>query len=158
MKKFLILLYFPFLFMCGCQDKDVSYSTIYRDTFNTGGDISFSYDNITHTASFGGENEVVQYYEIDISKGWNEAGNRIGLRLVAPLKISNPLSAKAMINSVEYNNGSFYRIINGEISSVAEFYPIVSEQNKELELKIIWQSGIKEQVYKIYILDGTIFL
>lgn len=158
MKKFLVILLFPLVFLFGCNENEVAYSTIYRDTYNTGGDISFSYDNITHTAYFGGENEVIQFYESDVAKGWVEEGNRIGIKLVSPIKIKNPLSAKASINGFEYENGSFYKTINGEISSVVEFYPIVSEQNRDFELKIVWQEGVKEQVYKIYIREGTIFL
>lgn len=158
MKKFLVILLFPLIFLFGCNEKEVPYSNIYRDMFNTGGDITFSYDNITHTAYFGSENDVLQYYESDISKGWKEEGNRIGIRLVSPIKITNHLSGSASIGGVEYQNGSFYKTINGEISSVVEFYPIVSEENREFELKILWQNGIKEQVYKIYIREGTIFL
>ena len=158
MKKILFFILLPCLFFVACGDREVSYSTIYRDQFETGGDISFSYDNITHTAHFGGNNEIIQYCQPDISKGWQEGGHRIGISLNAPIKLTNPLSAHANLDGIEYDNGSFLKSVNGEITNRAEFYPVLSQEKREIELKIVWQDGITEQVYKIVINEGTIFL
>ena len=38
------------------------------------------------------------------------------------------------------------------------FHPIVSEDNKEFEIKITWQDGWEEQIYKIVIKSGTSFM
>ena len=159
MKKILLFLsIFLLIFISGCGDKQASYSMIYRDQYNTGGDISFSYDNITHTAYFGGENEVIQCYNSDIAKGWKDDGCRVGVRIVAPIKLTNPLSGEATVGNEKFENGSFYKIINGELSNIAEFYPLVSQENSDVEIKIIWQDGIQEQIYKVHINEGTVFL
>ena len=139
------------------RKKTEEYSVVYRDDYNTGGNISFDYDEESHTAYFGGKDEVLQYYKKDIAKGWYEDGFRVGVKLYAPKKLDNYQSATAKIGNETYEGGSFYKQVNGENSLVAEFYPIVSEKNKTIELKIVWQEGIKEQIYKIIVRDGTIF-
>ena len=157
-KNVIFLLLLPVLFFVACKEQTADYSVIYRDQYSTGGDISFSYDNITHTAYFGGENEVIPYYSNDITKGWESEGNRVGVKLVSPVKVTNSLSGYANLNGIEFENGCFYKNINNETSNIAEFYPLVSEENSEIELRIVWQDGVKEQIYKIVIKDGTIFM
>lgn len=159
MKKLSFILVI-FLFACvlvGCGDKTVDYAEIYRDDFKTGGDITFEYDKLNHIAYFGGENEVIQYYKEDIAKGWNKEGYRIGIKLYPPMKLTNYQSANAKLGKEEYSNGSFYKKIN-EQNFVAEFYPIIDENTKEVELKIVWQDGISEQNYKIVIKEGTKYI
>lgn len=158
MKKLLIFALLPFLLLSGCGDKNVEYANVYRDKYSTGGDITFSYDKITHTAYFGGENEVVQFYDANIAKGWDEAGNRVGVKLVSPCKITNPLSAKAQIGDKVYENGSFYSYINGKVTDEVEFFPLVSEEKREVILKIVWQDGVTEQTYKIIVKEGSVFM
>lgn len=160
MKKYILISIFAFLIftMTGCGQQNLSYSPLYRDTYNTGGDLTFVYDENTHTASFGGEGEAIQFYNEDIAKGWKTAGNRVGVKLYVPKDAKNYQSASATIGDEKFEGGSFLKTINEEGSSVAEFYPIVNENDKLITLKISWEDDTNEQIYNIVVKEGTYFM
>lgn len=143
------------IFLCGCGEKTLSYSNIYRDDYKTGGNLNFFYDDQTHIAYFGEEGEVISYYKEDIAKGWNEEGNLIGIKIYPPCKLDNYLSGTAKVGDREYENGSFYVLKDDQVQ-MAEFFIKVEDNKKEYDLKIKWQDNIKEQNYRIIVKQGTL--
>lgn len=157
-KKFaLILLAIPLLLMGGCNEKTFDYSALERDNYNTGGNLTFVYDQITRTATFGGEGETVQFYSQDIAKGWEEEGCRVGVQLLIPKEVKDYKSATAVLDEDKLTAEDFVVQI-GDEPQYALFQPIVSQEKSQVELKITWQEGYKEQTYLIVISDGTNFM
>ena len=158
MKKFVfIALILPLLLLGGCGSKDIAYSEMTRDSQNIGGNLSFEFDNITHTAYLGGQGEIIEKYDIDISRNWLESANRVGLQITAPINITDHESGWAKLNNEKIEGGTFYSIVNGKRTNAAMFYPAVSADVQRIELTIVWQDGIKPQEYTIVIRDGTSF-
>ncbi len=159
MKRFIICLFAIALCLSltGCQDKNLPYSSVTRDQYNTGGTLSFEYDPISHVAYFGGEGEIVQYYEQDIAKGWTVAGCRVGVMIAIPQNIKDIDSGKAIVDSQTLTADKFIQI-NEEMGDYALFQPLVNEDKKEIILEITWQEGIAPQTYKIIIKEGTLFM
>lgn len=158
MRRFgVIALLFILLVVCGCGKTKIEYSQVERDVYNTGGNLNFSYDHLSHTAYFGGENEVIQYYAEDITKGWQESGNRIGLALLPPKEINDYKSGYAEINGEKILAEDFFKVASEDLV-YAEFQPIVSKDNLNFSLNIVWQEGVEEQAYNISIHPDTIFL
>ncbi|MBQ8792837.1 MAG: hypothetical protein IJZ62_04455 [Clostridia bacterium] len=156
MKKVLcLLLMLVALFSCGCGEKSFSCSQITQDAYKTGGSLTFEYDPSSHTAYFGEAGESIEYYEADIAKGWTQEGNRIGFKLFMPQDVDDYMSASAIINDTQLEYDDF---IFGDEIKYAQFQPLVSEENNIIDLKITWQSGSKEQEYKIIIKNGTHFV
>lgn len=158
MKKFKVfvafLLVFP-LIMVGCGGSAVGNANVVRDSEMTGGTLSFEYNKGTREIFFGGEGEVIQFYEADILKGWNESGNRLGLILQVPGEVTDFETGTLTLQGKTMTAGSFYRTVNGEKIGEVALYPLVKENEKGIEIKITWQDGAKEQVYKIVIKNGT---
>ena len=158
MKKFKVfvvfLLVFP-LIMVGCGDFAVGNADIIRDSEMTGGTLSFEYNKDTREIFFGGEGEVIQFYEADILKGWNESGNRLGIIMQAPSEVTEFETGTLTMQGQSLSAENFYRTVNGEKIGEVVLYPLVKENEKEIEIKITWQDGTKEQVYKIIIKNGT---
>lgn len=140
----------------GCQDKTANVSPLTRDNYNTGGNLTFEYDEIAKTAYFGGEGEVVQFYGEDIAKGWNDEGCRVGVMLALPKEVSEYKSGSATLNDNKLTPNDY--IITSEGQQYAIFQPIVSAENRIVDLKITWQEGYTETTYKIIIKDDTIFM
>lgn len=158
MRKFgVISLLFTLILVGGCGKTQLAYSQVDRDVYNTGGNLTFSYDDRSHTAYFGGENEVIQYYAEDIAKGWRESGNRIGLSLLPPKEISDYKSGYAEINGEKILAEDFFKVLSEDLV-YAEFQPIVSKENLNFSLNIVWQEGMEEQIYNISIDQDTIFM
>lgn len=158
MKKILLFLFIlPILFLGGCGAKTAAYSTITRDSQNIGGELSFEFDHITHTAYFGGHGETVQKYGVDISRNWLTEANRIGLQLIAPTEITDHESGWAELGDEKIEGGIFYSLVNGKRTNTAIFYPAVSAFSQKIELTIVWQDGLKPQTYTIVIREGTKF-
>lgn len=164
MKKFKVLNIFLLMILIltaflsvGCSDRELDYAQIQREDENIGGDLSFEYDSQAHIAFFGGQGEVVSYYDEDIARGFKEAGNRIGIKLYAPKGIDDYQSGQAKLGNEELNGGMFYTTVNQNYTGEAVFYPKVDENNTKIEIKIIWQAGTKEQRYMIVIREGTTF-
>lgn len=159
MKKiglFLIVILVAMIFV-GCGNKNFSYPVVYRDDYNTGGNINFEYQPISHTIIFGGENQVIQYYDKNIAKCWNEEGNRVGFKMIPPTDLDNYQSGFALINDKKLSSDEFYKLKNEDGTLIAEFCPIVDENNRDIIIKITWQEGIEEQIYHLKIKNGTIF-
>lgn len=158
MKKFsnIVLMFLICLILTGCQSKNLPYSTISQDNYNTGGELTFVYDEITHTAHFGGEGEVVQYYKANIAKGWTEEGCRVGIIINLPANIDDFSSGKTKIGDKEVSADEY--IIQENDNIYAIFQPVVSEENRVITLEITWQDGIALQTYTIVIENGTLFM
>ena len=62
----IVFLLFSCIFFVGCKDKNLTQMPIMQDIYKTGGNLTFNYDEISHVATFGGEGEVIQYYQKDI--------------------------------------------------------------------------------------------
>lgn len=156
-KSFILLLLVCSLFLSGCDKKSFSYSTLTRDSYNTGGNLSFSYDSQTQTAYFGGEGEVVQFYDIDIAKGWTEKGCRVGVVLNLPTELKDYKSATATINNKKLTSQNFIVEIDSQ-TTLAIFQPIVNQENNLIDIKITWAENTKSQNYTIVIKEGTLFM
>ncbi len=150
------LLIFP-LILSGCGKTELNYSIIERDEQHIGGDLSFEYDSDSHIATFGGEGEVVEFYDIDIARGFKEKGNRIGIKITAPKQIKDYESGIAKIGNQKIEVGAIYKQVNSNKVSEAVFYPLVDENNRKIELKITWENNTAEQTYLIIIKEGTNF-
>ena len=94
-------------FIAGCGGKSFVQPKLSRDVYNTGGNISFYYDNITNAAIFGGNGEIIQYYEPDVAKGWEEGGNRIGIQIVLPNSVKDASSGSAELNGKDYTSKDY---------------------------------------------------
>lgn len=157
-KLVLVLLTIPVLFLSGCNGKTLNYQAVERDNYNTGGNLTFVYDELSHTATFGGEGEIVQFYSKDIAKGWTEEGCRVGVRILIPKEVDDFKSGWATLAGEKLNTEDFFVQTNENSSNYAVFHPIVSQEKSEIDLKIIWQEGFGEQNYHIVIKEGTTFM
>lgn len=155
-KLFLISTIFLCCFaFCGCGEKTFAYSSLSRDFYNTGGLLTFVYDEYTKTAFFGGEGEIVQFYNADIAKGWEDAGCRIGVKISIPNSLKEYKSATAKVNDEEYTYSGF---IFEDEPNYAVFQPIVSDEINQITIKIKWTENSKEQIYSLIVKEGTIFM
>lgn len=143
------------LSFAGCKDKSLPQPEIERDIYNTGGNLTFVYDKVSHVATFGGEGEVIQFYKQDIVRGWNEDGNKIGFQILLP-KVKEYRSGQANLDGKKMLPNE-YVIGEGE-SLVAQFYLPVWEGKNTYNLKVIWDEGKDEQFYTIKIKEGTLFM
>lgn len=158
-RKFLLLLVvtMSIFTFCGCQDKLIPQSVLTQDNYKTGGNLTFVYDEYSHTAFFGGEGEVIQYYSEDITKGWTAEGCRIGVMLAVPKEVDEYKSGSATLNGEKLSPNDYMITLDNQ-TYYALFQPIVSKDKPEIDLKITWQDGTMEQTYKIIIKEGTIFM
>lgn len=140
---------------CGGQ---LEYTAIERNSEMTGGSLTFSYDRESHTAIFGGQGEFVQFYSKDITKGWEEDGCRVGIVLTAPSNIKDFESGSLTIDGKKFIAGEFYQTVNNQKVGRVELTPLVSQDKREIEIKISWSENSPAQVYKIKIKDGTEFM
>lgn len=154
---FLIFLCFVSVFVVGCDKKSFAQPILSRDNYNTGGSLTFSYDQQSHVGYFGGEGEVVQFYQEDIAMGWTEAGCRVGVCLLLPNNLKDYKGATAKVNSKELNSNEFIVEVDNE-TKIALFQPIVSEDNRVISIKITWEENSQTQEYKIVIKEETLFM
>ncbi len=155
----IIMLIFSFSFLfVGCGDENLPNAKVTRDSEMTGGSLSFEYNQESGHIYVGGQDEIVQFYDSNITKGWQEEGNRIGLVFYAPKKLSDYETGTLSFQGETFSGGGFFRRVNGEKIGEVIIYPLISEEDKEIEIKITWQEGIKEQVYKLIIKKGTTFM
>lgn len=153
----IILLLVVSLSFCGCKDKNLSQPILERDIYNTGGNLSFYYDEVAHVATFGGEGEVIQYYNEDIVKGWVKEGNRIGFQVPVPKEVRDYKSGSAVLDGEKLLSNDYISIQEGQ-NLIAIFQPIVKKDKINYTLKITWEDGKNEQLYFIVIAPGTIFM
>lgn len=146
---------FVSLLMTGCG-KTLTYGILERDSALTGGNLSFVYDENTHTATFGGEGEVVAYYTAEPELG-RSAGNRIGVKIYAPSEVSDYSKAKLNFEGSEYVGGSFMTMVYDQVQNYFVLTPIVSENHRELKVYVTWLQDSEQQTYTIKIADGTKF-
>ncbi len=145
------------LFSFGCKDNNLSQPSLERDRYNTGGNLTFVYDEVAHVASVGGEGEVIQFYDKDLVKGWDEEGNRIGFSLLVPKEVKDYKSGKANLNGEKLLADDYISLNEGQ-NLIATFQPIVKNGKEDITLKITWEDGKNEQIYKIIIAKGTLFM
>lgn len=146
------------LVACGCN-KDTMYASITRTPDNTGGSaLSFSYDEDSRTAWFGGDGETVEYYSEDVAIG-RVAGNRVGITITAPDDIKDFDGFKLTI----YDDKIYEGLDENEKPKAFDgdnymyIYPLVSETQKSVSIKIKWNKNTSEQEYMVKIKDGTNF-
>lgn len=147
------------LVACGCNKDTTAYATITRTPDNTGGiDVSFSYDSENHIALFGGEGETIAYYTEDTAIG-RVAGNRVGITITAPEEITSYDGFKLTIYEDKVyeglNDKGLPKAFDGE--NYMYIYPLVSEEQKEVDIKIKWNNEVDEQTYTVKVKDGTTF-
>lgn len=133
-------------------------SIVMRDDDFVGGNLSFQYDKTANIIYFGGEGEVVQYYQKDILKGWDEAGNRIGIKFIAPSEIENFEEAKVSINGEEQIVKNNFKIINGEKVAELTIYPVVNEEHRDFVINLAWQEKNDPENFRVIVKEGTIFM
>ena len=150
-----ILLMFVISSFYGCG-KQLTYGDVVRDPAMTGGDLSFVYDRQSHTATLGGEEEVVSYYLGDEELGL-QSGNRIGIKIYAPDEIKDYSKAKLDFQGVQYTSGSFMSKVYDKVQNYFILKPIVSENINTLEVKVSWTQDSAAQTYIIKIAEGTKF-
>lgn len=138
----------PLLFLAGCGQKLPEFNVM-RDVYSTGGDISFLWVNDAKTAYFGGENEVIQYYEQDIAKGFLKAGNRVGLKIVFSEKISDLGSLTFKIGKEEINGEEVATKIDDEVVYF-QLFPIVESAGQRIEIKIDYKGKKDKIIVKIH--------
>ena len=161
MKKMLVALSIILalsLFLSGCGQKVLPLALIERDGGFTGGGISFFYDQENGKVYFGGEGECIQFYEADITKGWQEAGNRVGLKINPPIKIEDEGEVEVVFDGQALEVDKLLTFSSAQPTGQLNFYPLVSQQKKSLTLKIKWSGGTAWQEYQITIKEGTIFM
>lgn len=144
------------LLLTGCGQKLTEFNVM-RDSYSTGGNISFSWDNEAKIAYFGGENEVIQYYEQDIAKGFLKAGNRVGIKLVPSEKINDLGSLTFKIGKEEINGENVATKIDDEVTYF-QLFPIVESAGQKIEIKIEYK-GKRDKIIiiiheKSILMDG----
>lgn len=139
----------------GCG-REYTYGRVERDSAQTGGSLSFVYDETTHTATFGGEGEVIAFYPEEPSIN-RAKGNRIGFKIYAPCDVKDFSKAKLSFQGTEYNGGSFMHSVYEQNMNYFVLTPLVSEDNKNFDVKVTWTQEAKEMIYHIVIADGTKF-
>jgi len=149
------LLIVPIL-LCGCGSKELSPAKITASPDVLGGGVTVEYNKDRREILVGGEGEVIPFYEQDISRGFTEEGHRVSLKFIAPYGVKEFETGILIVNGKTYSAGEFYQTVNGE--KVGEFVvsPILRE-NEITSIKITWQDGTKEQVYKVIVKPETIF-
>ena len=144
---------------CGCSKDTVAYANVTRTPDNTGGsEITFSYDEDTHTAWFGGEGETIAYYPENAGIG-RSAGCRVGITITAPEEITYYDGFKLTIYEDQVYEGldTFGKPNAFDGDNYMYIYPLVSDTQKEVSIKIKWNNDTAEQTYMIKVVDGTNF-
>lgn len=155
-KIWLILLFIP-LILSGCAQQEQFDAQVVRDNYNTGGNLSFYYDNSSKTAYFGGENEVVQFYQADITKGWEEDGNRIGIQIICPKQIDEISSVEAKVDGEHLLGEQFVKSVSQSPTQILEFYPIIKNLDQKIEIKISFDSSTWHSFF-LCLKPGTILM
>lgn len=149
-----------FLVACGCSKEiSIPYGTVTRTPDLTGGaNLTYSYDEKTHTAWFGKEGETIAYYSEDKDKG-RSAGNRVGIKITAPTEVETYEGFKLTIyDKVTYEgldeNGK-PKAFDGD--NFVYIYPKVAADQMSVTITIKWNKDVEEQTYYVRIIDKTNF-
>lgn len=154
-KLLLILLFLIFMGNFGCKEMTTNYGYMTLDESMSGG-LDFSYDQTTHTAFIGGENQVIFFREENLVDGFFDDGNFIGINLFAGRAVDDLESGSAKINDKTYNANQYLKMINGEYRNEGHFLIKVEKTSTPIEISIKWNEQMKEQKYYIVIKEGTI--
>ncbi len=122
------------MFIGGCG-QSLPQMSIERDNYLTGGNLTFVYDEASRTAFFGGENEVIQYYGVDISKGFLKEGNRVGLKLTSNEEINDIGSLTFKFGKEEINGEDAVTKINDK-TAFFQLFPIIKNAGEKIEISI----------------------
>lgn len=122
------------MFIGGCG-QSLPQMSIERDNYLTGGNLTFVYDEASRTAFFGGENEVIQYYDIDISKGFLKEGNRVGLKLIPNEEINDIGSLTFKFGKEEIKGEDAVTKINDK-TAFFQLFPIIKNAGEKIEISI----------------------
>ena len=152
---FAIILILPF---CSGCDKTFEMAEVSRNNEQTGGALSFEYNKFAGKITFGGEGEVVQFYEANLAKGWTEEGARVGIKIKAPEGLDNYEAIKVWVDGTENPPYFKHSYVVGQKTGEIELSPKVEDVEKEIEVKISWQSGSNEQKYLINFAKGTLLM
>ena len=159
-KTFFILsiIFFAMFTLVGCNNKVLPNAIISRDDYLIGGNISFVYNKENGNIFLGGEDEVIQFYQSDLAKGWESDGCRVGLKIISPCKVEDVNNIKIKLDGEILRDDGLFSIVNDEKIAQINLYPLVSNEKKDLSLEIKWTSTSKTQCYNIIIKDGTRFM
>ena len=144
---------------CGHKADAAAYGSVTRTPDNTGGtEVSFYYDEEHHTAWFGGDGETIAYYPENAGIG-RSAGCRVGVTITAPEEITDYDGFKLTIYDDQVYEGldaeGKPNAFDGD--NFMYIYPLVSESQKSVSIKIKWNNDTDEQEYIVKIVDGTTF-
>ena len=120
------------------------------------GDISIEYDKDLRNIFLGGQGESLQFREADITKGLTEGGYYVGIEFAAADKLDNLETGIMEFNGKRQEGGEFFSEVGGQRQAKFVIYPRFSEKDRTATLKLTWQDGSQEQVYKIILREGTI--
>lgn len=123
------------LLLIGGCGQSLPKMSVERDNYSTGGNLTFEYDETSRTAFFGQENEVVQYYEIDISKGFLKEGNRVGVKLTPNEEIKDLGSLTFKIGKEEIKGQDVATKINDK-TAFFQLFPIIKNAGEKVEIGV----------------------
>lgn len=161
MKKSQVLVIFSIflcvLMLCGCGSKTLESANVEPVADLTNGGVKIEYNKDLKEIYVGGEGEVLNYFEPDIALGVDKPGWRVGLKFTAAAEVTEYETGIMTMQGKTISAGQFYRNVNGQKSRDMIVYPVFSEEEREIEIKVIWQDGTKEQTYKVKVLPHTQF-
>lgn len=118
-----------------------------RDVYLTGGSLSFSYDENSKTAYFGGENEVIGYYEGDISRGIDE-GNRVGLKITLG-GVDDLGSLTFKVGREEFSGEDVATLINDK-PAYFQIFPLVEKSGDKIHITLEYKDKKGDFYVKIH--------
>ena len=129
--------------------------TIERDDYSTGGNLSFYYDENARTAFLGEENEVVQFYEQDVTKGFVKEGCRVGVKLTPAKEIKDIGSLTFRVGKEEIQGEKVAVKIDDKLAYF-QIFPIIEKAGQKIDIKIEYKG--KKQTYFIKINENVILM
>lgn len=127
---------------------------IEQDNYMTGG-VSFLYDKDLQTAFFGGENEVIAYYERDIAKGFLQEGNRVGLKFIPSSNIEDIGALTFKIRKEEIKGESVVTKIHDKIAYF-QLFPLIKKSGEKLSITVEYKG--KKDMYYVQIHKKSILM
>lgn len=162
MKKSRLLVVFS-LIMCavtlfsGCGSREFSSAKVESVGGLIGGGTKLEYNKDLKEIYVGGEGEKLAYFEQDIASGIERPGYYVGLMFTAPQEVDEFETGVLSFQGKTISAGRFYKMVNGQKTREFVVYPEFTEEKREVDIKITWQDGSKEQSYKVIVLPQTQF-
>lgn len=144
----LAIILFPLLFLAGCGQGLPKFN-IERDNYSTGGNITFSWDKEGKIVCFGGENEVIQYYDKDITKGFLKGGNRVGIKIIPSQNIEDLGSLTFKIDKDEISGQNVVTKVSDSVSFF-QIFPLVERAGQKIEINIEYKDKKDKIIVKIH--------